>query len=577
VLAAVMPFEAPLFYVGPLLITTVELVLYTTLAVWGLCTALDFLRGRISLRTVVSALREDWAVQAAVLWCLVLFASALTAPSYRAAALKFALRSLSGVLVFFVARSVARPPQVARRVLLALAGGAMLSAGTAVIEWLVPSSAFAWRLFRERGFETLGLQRASGVFGYPTIGAMYWEATAPLLVVAPFLGARPQGKAGAGSGFGLPVLAGALLVGAILLSATRSGLVGAAVAYAALSLLVWRTETRVSRAARVALGVALAMSAFALVGSRFGSLLGERLQWWQDENWFHAEYALGTTPQLVRVGQRFEVPVGLRNTGKIVWRRAGDHPTHLSYHWERVDQYSSGVRPNSAPALGEYEGIRTDLPSDVPPGETCNVMAVVRGPAAPGAYRLRWDLVQEGVTWFGDQGNPLPEARVDATDADEPTPPPTSEVELPAAYPAPPSRFALWRAATVLWRERPLLGVGPDNFRRRYQAVLSPSPGAQPYTDTRLHANNMYFETLADLGLIGFSALVFIACALARLLRAHQQAGSIAGLGFGVSASTFFVHGTSDYFLEFTPLLCLFWLLLGLSAATRLGGSQSAL
>jgi hypothetical protein len=570
-LAVVLPFEAPLFRAGPLLITTVELVLYALLFAWGLGVVADILLGRTTLKAAFRALREDLMVQAALAWCAVLLASALTAPSHRTEALKFALRCLSGVLAFFAARSLAREPEVGRRVLLALLAGAVLSAATAVIDWLVPVSAPAWQVFRKGEFETLGLQRASGVFAYPTIGAMYWEAIVPLFVVAPVLGARPRTGQGVDRRAVLAVLASALLIGAILASATRSGLAGAAVACGLLIVLSWRTEVRVSRMAGVVLCVLGGLSAVTLSATHFGSLLGHRLQWWQDENWFHAEYEPAEAPRVVQVGQRFEVAVGVRNTGSVSWPWAGDHPTRLSYHWERVEDDASRSGASGAVPVGEFEGVRTTLPEDVPPGATCRVSAVVRGPAAPGTYRLRWDLVQEGVTWFGEQGNPTPAQQVEVTAATESALSMIAEAPLPAENQPPPSRAALWRAAVVLWRERPLLGIGPDNFRRRYEAVLSPGPAGLPYTDTRLHANSMYFETLADLGLMGIAALVFIAVALARVLRAHHRAGRWAGLGFGVAAATFFVHGMLDYFLEFTPLFCLFWLLLGLAAATGSG------
>ncbi len=155
--------------------------------------------------------------------------------------------------------------------------------------------------------------------------------------------------------------------------------------------------------------------------------------------------------------------------------------------------------------------------------------------------------------------------------------PPREGIELPvwttpvprvmSAPPAPP-RPTLWRAALVLWHQRPLLGVGPDNFRRRYQAILSPAPSGQPYTDTRLHANSLYFETLADLGLAGIAVLAWIALALSRQIRRQVSADDLAGLGCSVAAGTFFVHGGLDYFFEFTPLFGLFWVLLGLSAAS---------
>jgi O-antigen ligase len=145
---------------------------------------------------------------------------------------------------------------------------------------------------------------------------------------------------------------------------------------------------------------------------------------------------------------------------------------------------------------------------------------------------------------------------------------------LGSAPPAP--RPRLWRAALVLWRERPLLGVGPDNFRRRYEDVIGPAPNGQPYNDTRIHANNLYLETLADLGLAGIAALAWLAIGLLHALRDSAAAGHFASLGSGAAAAAFFVHGGIDYFLEFTPLFGLFWLLLGLTSASLHGLTREA-
>jgi hypothetical protein len=277
----------------------------------------------------------------------------------------------------------------------------------------------------------------------------------------------------------------------------------------------------------------------------------------------------------VQVGEVFRVPVRLRNKGALTWLQAGAHPTRLAYHWE----------PGDPSALAEYDGLRTDLPANVPPGGVIDLVGTVRAPRTNGKYRLRWDLVEEFVTWFSDRGNEMPDQPVDVGNV-EPRPAveesggveanaaatgaPSSPTIRPAQRdlppPRPPRRLALWRAAVVLWQERPLLGIGPDNFRRRYEAVLSPAPDGQPYTDTRLHANNLYFETLADLGLAGIVSLAFIAFALFRLLRKHYAAGHLARLACGVSGGIFFVHGVIDYFLEFTPLFGLFWVLLALTA-----------
>src|SRR5205814_10695144 len=93
-LAVVLPFEAPLFRAGPLLITSAELALYLALAAWGLSLARPLLSGGLQVAraqargAVAGADPLAWAV---ALWLLVVVLSALLAPSWRGAAGKFAL------------------------------------------------------------------------------------------------------------------------------------------------------------------------------------------------------------------------------------------------------------------------------------------------------------------------------------------------------------------------------------------------------------------------------------------------------------------------------------------------------
>jgi hypothetical protein len=558
----VLPFEAPLFRVGPLQLTTVELSMYAMLAVWALLEARALARARGSFS--LAALRKAPMLGAALGWIAVLLVSAAAAPTDRAAAFKFALRGTSGVLVFFAARRLGRRPGAVHRALVALLCGALLSAASALVDSWAKSSEPLWRIFRDNDFDTFGLARASGVFAYPTIGAMYWEAALPLLVAAPFAFA-PVSRLSARGRVALAGAASALLVGAILASATRSGLAGAAVGCASMVALAWNLGRSVRTTATWVLGVLFASWAVTLalggVRSGIGSLLGERLRFWHDESWFGVEYRVGAAPAVVHAGEWFHIPITLRNTGTVVWPRAGDRPTRLAYHWEPLE------RPAT---LADYEGVRTELPIDVPPGGALGLLARARGPASVGAYRLRWDLVQEDVTWFSDRGNPMPVQEILVAEAlDEVSPEPGADETAPVVSPPPPARPALWRAAVTLWRERPLLGVGPDNFRRRYPSVLPLAPTGQPYSDTRIHANNLYFETLADLGLAGVAALAAVGWALVRGVRAHRAAGRLSGLASGVAAGTFFIHGLLDYFFEFTPLFGLFWLLLGLEEAAR--------
>ena len=50
---------------------------------------------------------------------------------------------------------------------------------------------------------------------------------------------------------------------------------------------------------------------------------------------------------------------------------------------------------------------RVDLPGDVPPGASIELLFDCPAPAAAGTYMLKFDLVAEGVTWFETGGSPV--------------------------------------------------------------------------------------------------------------------------------------------------------------------------
>jgi len=570
VLALVLPFEAALAHVGSLQLTTVELTLYAALAAWGLVTADDVLRGRTSPRSAARVLLREPLVSATTFWTVVVFASAIAAPLYRHEALKFALRSLSGVLVFFAARRLTRSPEVARRVTFALLVGASLSATTALIETAFPASERVWGLFRELSFDTFGLRRASGVFVYPTIGAMYWEAAVPLALVAPFLSGEAH-PSKARRRVVIAVATSTLLFAAIVASATRSSMAGSALACLALFACVRAWSDSLGRAAVYALVMLTGTSAVAVALPGAGSLLGQRLRWWRDDTWFGVQYDAPSTPRTVEAAWFFATPVTLRNTGTLTWQRGGPHPTRLASHW-----YMDDADPHMR-RLADFDGRRTELPADVPPGGEVTLAAVAHAPASVGSYRLAWDVVQEDVTWFSEHGNPSPEQpiEVERTSGGDTSIAPAEVAHVSPGPPAP-SRPELWRAAVVLWREHPALGIGPDNFRRRYEDVLSPTGAreGQAYTDARIHANSLYFETLADLGAFGALALLGLAVSLALATRDAIRKKDALYLGLSFAAGLFFVHGASDYFLEFTPTFGLCWMLLGLVAARAAPGDS---
>jgi hypothetical protein len=554
-LALVLPFETPLFRAGPLLITSVELALYLTLGAWAFRLARDGLGNgprAIVRRAVAGADPLAWA---AVVWLLVVVLSAVAAPSLRAPAGKFALRTAAGVLLFFASRDLARAPGAARRVALAIAVGALLSAALGLVDSALPDEPWLWKPFRPDRFSMLGLPRPAGPFAYPTMAAMYWEAALPLLVLFADRRARSRGAVAAIAGAGV-------LVAAILASATRTALVGAAVGSGALLILGWPLGKNVRLAAGGALALTGLFVGLALLADGSQSLLTQRLHWWRDDRWFGARYTVDPAPLTLPPGAQIGIDVTVQNTGVLTWPHQGADAVHLSYHWESHDADGAHLH---------FEGRRTPLPDDVQPGASVALVGRVDVPRKPGRYRLRWDLVRESVTWFSERGIPTADQTVDVVgDARAKAGAhgftmlsSTLEDWVAAALP---NRPELWRAAVRLFRQHPLLGVGPDNFRRRYAEVIAPKSGKK-YDDDRLHANSFYLETLADLGLVGLAALVFLLVALGRAVLAHARARRLPLLACGIAAGLFFVHGLLDYFLEFTPLYGLFWLTLGLTAS----------
>ena len=92
-------------------------------------------------------------------------------------------------------------------------------------------------------------------------------------------------------------------------------------------------------------------------------------------------------------GQVATVPVTVTNTGQGTFPTTSSYPVDLGYHWN-----------NSAGVPVVWDGSRTQLPADLLSGQSVDLTAQVTAPTTPGTYFLRFDLVQEGVTWFSLKG-----------------------------------------------------------------------------------------------------------------------------------------------------------------------------
>ncbi len=95
------------------------------------------------------------------------------------------------------------------------------------------------------------------------------------------------------------------------------------------------------------------------------------------------------------MGALVGVPITVVNTSNFTWPAGGPDPVHLGYHW-------SDAKGNTV----VWDGQRTPLPADLAPGQSVQLQANVVAPSAQGTYTLRWDMVEEGVSWFSTQGVP---------------------------------------------------------------------------------------------------------------------------------------------------------------------------
>jgi len=109
---------------------------------------------------------------------------------------------------------------------------------------------------------------------------------------------------------------------------------------------------------------------------------------------YRAAYSVGAVPQ-VQIGQTITVPVTVSNVGQGIFSTTSSNPVDLGYHWY-----------DSLGKLVVWDGLRTKLPADLQPGGSVLVNAQVQSPPDGGTYQLRFDLAQEGITWFSAKGIP---------------------------------------------------------------------------------------------------------------------------------------------------------------------------
>ena len=98
-------------------------------------------------------------------------------------------------------------------------------------------------------------------------------------------------------------------------------------------------------------------------------------------------------PAAIQAGQQAVVTVTMRNVGANTWTAASLY---------RLG--ASNPRGNTNWGVGR---MFLDSGASVAPGQTYEFSATVTAPSTPGTYDFQWEMVRDGVTWFGDSSTNL--------------------------------------------------------------------------------------------------------------------------------------------------------------------------
>ena len=553
-LAFALPFETLLFSAGPLRVTSLEALL----ALVVLPTALVLARG--GLRPA-GPIRWTFPRSWLALWTLFvvgILLSTLLAPEHQLNAAKASARILSGMALALCIPFLLHSSEDILRVVIALLLGGFISVVAGFVEIETGAGLAALNIFRVAPTSVGPFIRLTGSFDHANQTAMFLEATLPLLLALTLILQRRRSWLSVATGSGLVIW-----LQAAIFTYSRASIATICLSGLVVAVLLWRRDHAHDGRGMRNLGRSLPWAVLAGgivvffgLNALFDPVVRMRLRTEGDNEWYALDFDVPET-LTVDAGQTVTTTITVRNEGALTWTSAAPIIVQLGGHWYLPeDDQSLAFQP------------RWRLPEPVSPGEAVTMRVGLRAPLNSGVYRFHWDMVQEHVTWFSYKNGVRASTLIRVEHSTAPAPPQDATqlalsrvVEAPADLAPIPGRRTLWRIAAEELLQRPLFGIGMDNFRLIYGRDLD----FQQW-NISIHTNSWYVEFLVSLGFLGalpfFAWMMLVGLEMVRALRHPQVTVWRAALAFSLLA--FFLHGAVDYFLSANSTGLLFWLLSGL-------------
>jgi O-antigen ligase len=117
-------------------------------------------------------------------------------------------------------------------------------------------------------------------------------------------------------------------------------------------------------------------------------------------------------------------------------------------------------------------------------------------------------------------------------------------------------RSDLWHGAYEMWQEHQLFGLGPGNYELQIGRY---DPGV------RTHANSMYFQVLAEQGVVGFIAMLAVVTASIGVFA--RRLGQPLALGACMAAVAMALHQVLDCMWLYQKVGVIWWLVIAVGAS----------